>query len=224
MNEILKNPILKGLSEEELKDMRQHHCMREKKYIKDELILHMGDHVRELGIVMEGKVLIENIDLWDNVSILSSISVGQVFAETYALLDTPLMVEAVAGEDCRILFVTVKQLMHDRYASCSWQSKLLKNLLTVANQKNLTLSTRIFCTSSKKVRRRLLTYLSGFAVQTGKTTFDIPFNRQQLADYLNLDRSALSKELCLMRDEGLLTFRKNHFHLLKVTEHLADFD
>ncbi len=213
MNEILKNPVLQGLTEEEILNIQQHSCMRKKTYKKDELILHAGDYTNELGIVLSGKVLIENIDLWDNKTILSSISPGQVFAETYALLNTAMMVDAVAGEDSSILFLNVSLLLRDDFAEFPWQRKLMKNLIAVAVGKNLTLSNRIFCTSSKKIRGRLLTYLSGMAVQTGKTEFDIPFDRQQLADYLNLDRSALSKELCLMRDEGLLSFRKNHFHL-----------
>ena len=85
-------------------------------------------------------------------------------------------------------------------------------------RKNLGLSRRIFCTTPKTVRGRLLTYLSGQAVQAGSKTFDLPFNRQQLADYLNLDRSALSKELGRMRDEGLLEFEKNHFVLKELPE------
>ena len=90
----------------------------------------------------------------------------------------------------------------------------LQNLLHICAQKNLTLSGRIFCTSSRSVRSRILTYLSGQAALHGSREFEIPFDRQQLADYLSLDRSALSRELCRMRDEGLLRFRKNHFCLL----------
>ena len=95
----------------------------------------------------------------------------------------------------------------------SWQKKLLKNILHVFMQKYLSLSSRIFCTAPKTIRGRLLTYLSAQSMKAGSSTFDIPFNRQQLADYLNLDRSALSKELGKMRDEGLLEFYKNTFKL-----------
>ena len=95
----------------------------------------------------------------------------------------------------------------------SWQKKLLKNILHVSMQNNLSLSSRIFCTAPKTIRGRLLTYLSAQSMKAGSSTFDIPFNRQQLADYLNLDRSALSKELGKMRDEGLLEFYKNTFKL-----------
>ena len=87
-------------------------------------------------------------------------------------------------------------------------------MLSISIHKNLTLSNRIFCTSPKTIRERLLTYLSSQAERSGSSTFQIPFNRQQMADYLNLDRSALSKELGKMRDEGFLTFHKNQFTLL----------
>ena len=98
------------------------------------------------------------------------------------------------------------------------REKLLRNLLTVSMRKNLSLSQRIFCTTPKTVRGRLLTYFSAQAARSGSLQFEIPFNRQQLADYLNLDRSALSKELCKMRDEGLLTFEKNRFALNELPE------
>ena len=90
----------------------------------------------------------------------------------------------------------------------------MDNLLQAAVRKNMILSNRIFCTSSKTVRGRVLTYLSEVSVQEGSTTFQIPFNRQQMADYLNLDRSALSKELGKMQKEGLLIFCRNTFTLL----------
>ena len=142
---------------------------------------------------------------------------GQAFAETYAFCGEPLMVDVLAAADCEVLFLNTAALSRP-HAEHSWQDRLLRNLLRVSMKKNLALSRRILCTAPKTVRGRLLTYLSGQAVQAGGMEFDLPFNRQQLADYLNLDRSALSKELCRMRDEGLLTFRKNHFVLRQLPE------
>ena len=95
---------------------------------------------------------------------------------------------------------------------------MLRRLLAVSMRKNLRLSQRIFCTTPKTVRGRLLTYFSAQAARCGRMAFEVPFNRQQMADYLNLDRSALSKELCRMRDEGLLEFEKNHFILKQLPE------
>ena len=126
------------------------------------------------------------------------------------------MVDAVAAEECEVLFVNISAFSGG--APGTVHEKLLRNLLTVSMRKNLSLSQRIFCTTPKTVRGRLLTYFSAQAARSGSLQFEIPFNRQQLADYLNLDRSALSKELCKMRDEGLLTFEKNRFALNELPE------
>ena len=168
------------------------------------------------SVVLRGTVHIENLDLWGSKSILSSISAGQAFAETYALCGDVMMVDAVAAEECEVLFVNISAFSGG--APGTVHEKLLRNLLTVSMRKNLSLSQRIFCTTPKTVRGRLLTYFSAQAARSGSLQFEIPFNRQQLADYLNLDRSALSKELCKMRDEGLLTFEKNRFALNELPE------
>ena len=167
------------------------------------------------NVVLRGSVHIENLDLWGTKTILSSIPAGQVFAETYAFCGDAMLVDAVAAEDCEVRFVNAAAFSG---GSSAGQDKLLHNLLAVSMRKNLSLSQRIFCTTPKTVRGRLLTYFSAQTAACGRLEFDIPFNRQQLADYLNLDRSALSKELCRMRDEGLLQFEKNHFVLNQLPE------
>ena len=156
---------------------------------------------------------IENNDLWGNKSILSVVKPGEVFAETYALCRETLMVDAVAAEETSVLFLDLQSALDNSQSGQSWYPKLQKNLLLISAQKNLTLSGRIFCTTSKTIRGRLLTYLSEQAAKSGDNVFHIPFDRQQLADYLNVERSALSKELGRMKKEGLIDYRKNHFKL-----------
>ncbi len=187
------------------------------------MIFSAGSIVHETGIVLSGNVNIENNDLWGNKSILSNVPTGQVFAETYAFSHEPMMVDAVAAEDCTILFLDFNMLMDNPLENRIWQNKLLRNMLNVSVQKNLALSSRIFCTSSKTIRGRLLTYLSSQSMKAGSATFDIPFNRQQLADYLNTDRSALSNELVKMRDDGLIEFYKNTFRLECILETVSSF-
>ena len=194
---ILNIPLFKGLTLEQIEDMKNKHCMTEKKYKKNSFIFRAGDIVHEIGIVLEGSINIEMIDMWDNKSILSNIDVGQIFAESYALCNEPMMVDAVATKDSTILMLNMRQIFAPINNSASWYNTFTYNLLVLSTRKNLTLSTRIFCTSSKSVRGRVLTYLSN----------------QQMADYLNLDRSALSKELGKMQDEGIITFNKNRFKL-----------
>lgn len=209
--------LFQGLAEADIAQMEHCHCLRQKAFSRRETIFRTGSTVHEIGIVLRGAVHIESIDLWGNKSILSEVGEGQAFAETYAFCGEPLMVDVLAAADCEVLFLDVAALACP-HAEHSWQDRLLRNLLRVSMKKNLALSRRIFCTTPKTVRGRLLTYLSGQAVQAGRMEFDLPFNRQQLADYLNLDRSALSKELCRMRDEGLLTFSKNHFVLKQLPD------
>lgn len=205
--------LFRNFTDTEVSDILSSSYLRSGSFSKETVIFHSGDLVHELGVVQSGSVHIESIDPWGNRSILSNISAGQVFAETYAIAGEPMMVDAVAAENCTILFLDIKSLLCEENAQQTWYPKLLNNILRISVQKNLLLSNRIFCTTPKTIRERVMLYLSTQAAKSGSTTFQIPFNRQQLADYLNLDRSALSKELGKMRDDGLLEFYKNSFKL-----------
>ena len=125
-----------------------------------------------------------------------------------------MMVDVVCAECCEILFINLENALKPENSNQPWYPKFMNSLLMLSAQKNLALSRRIFCTSSKAVRTRVLAYLSEESVKADSTDFEIPFDRQQMADYLNLDRSALSKELSKMKSDGILDYRKNHFVLL----------
>lgn len=205
--------VFKSIDENEMNEITSLGCVRKMKYEKDDVIFHTGEVTNEFGIITSGSVNIENIDLWGNRNILNHIPQGEVFAETYAISKTPMMVDAVAGTRCEIVFFSMEKLLDRENTGKSWYAKILHNMLTISANKNIGLSNRIFCTSAKNVRSRVMTYLSSEAVKSGSTEILIPFNRQQMADYLNVERSALSKELGRMRDEGILEFRKNRFRL-----------
>ena len=123
------------------------------------------------------------------------------------------MVNVVAAEAAQILFLNVSRVLQVCPNACGHHNTLIRNLLALSAQKNLNLSRKIFHTSPKTIRGRLLSYLSYQSMRSGSSSFTIPFNRQQLADYLNVDRSALSNELSKMKTEGLLEFQRNHFVL-----------
>lgn len=123
------------------------------------------------------------------------------------------MVNAVSAEKSNILLLNAARLITTCGNACANHSKLIRNLLQLSAQKNLALSRRSLHTSAKSVRGRLLSYLSEQAKQRGSYQFTIPFNRQQLADYLNLDRSALSNELSKMQNDGILTYERSYFSL-----------
>lgn len=208
-----KTPLFPNFSDQELETALHAMDAQTISYQRDALIFKEGQFTDKLGIVIKGSITIERIDYFGNRNILSYNHQGQLFAETYALLSTPMMVDVVAKEDCTILFLRINKINQISLQGETWLQKLIHNLLYVSTQKNLILSKHNFHTSSKSIRGRVLSYLSDVALETGSHEFDIPFNRQQMADYLGLDRSALSGELSKMRNEGLIAYRKNHFVL-----------
>ena len=165
----------------------------------------------DIGLVLSGSVRIEHMDLWGNQSVLGITPTGSVFAESYACIpNEPMMVDAVANVDCDILFINIPRLFSP-CSICGNQNRLIQNLVIISAEKNLQLSRRSLHTSPKTIRGRLFSYFSQQVSAQGSNKIVIPFNRQQLADYLNLDRSALSKELGKMRKDGLIEYNKNTF-------------
>ena len=207
--------IFREMSEEEIATALEQLSANRKRYQKGASILQAGTTTDRMGLVLSGSVTIENNDIWGNKTILHYVGAGDIFAETYGLLaEVPLLVDVIANEDCQILFLRIGNLRTMASGESAWTNKLVINLLTISANKNLTLSRRSFHTSPKTIRGRVMSYLNSVAIQKGKREFDIPFDRQQMADYLNVERTALSKELAKMKADHLIDFRKNHFVLL----------
>lgn len=209
---LLRTPLFLGTAPEELESLLAAIEATQRRFPRGEGILWAGEDTARFYLVLSGGVTVEHHDAWGNRTILGHVAAGEVFAETYACLpQQPMMVSAVASQETVLLSLNAAALLTH---SCPSRDLILTNLLRITAEKNLALSRRIFYTSSKTIRGRLLSYLSDQAVLQGSLTFSIPFDRQQLADYLGVDRSALSNELSKLRREGLLTTRKNRFSLL----------
>ena len=216
ITQIQTTVLFRGMSNAETNDALNALSAREKSYRKGDVLLLAGDTTDEMGLVLEGSVTVESNDIWGNRTILSLVEPGGIFAETYAYLSNePLLVDVTANENCRILFLRIGSIQtQSAKDTASWQKKLIYNLLTISFHKNLVLSGRSFHTAPKTVRGRLMSYLNAVSLKQGSTEFDISFNRQQLADYLNVERTALSKELGKMQKDGILLTKKNHFKLM----------
>ena len=211
---LCRTPLFRGTSPQEAEEMLGCLGAERRTFSRGQRIYRAGDTVTALGVVLQGRVLIESADLWGNTTVLDSVGPGQIFAETYACCPgEPLMVDVTAAEAAEVLFLRMERVLQVCPNSCAYHSRLIRNLLTLSAQKNLTLSRKILHTSPKTIRGRLLSYLSSQALRSGSRSFTIPFNRQQLADYLNVDRSALSNELSKMQREGLLQTMRNRFFL-----------
>ena len=218
--DILKETMLfNNMTTDEISNCLDILSAKVKKYSKGELIFYAGSVIERFGLVLNGSVTIENNDVWGNKTILSHVGKKQFFAETYALLDNqPLLVDVCANENCEIMFFCVDNLNELLHTNSSWAVKFVTNMLKICANKNLTLSSRSFHTSPKTIRDRVLAYLNTVCVKNNSKEFDIPFDRQQLANYLNVDRSALSNELSKLKSEGIISCKKNHFIIHNIIE------
>lgn len=216
--EISSLALFRGIPPKECGEMMALGCVRTADFEKGAVLFRTGDVTGEFGVLLSGEVHVESGDLWGNRVILHSIPAGHAFAETYALCGVPMMADVIAVQPSRVLFIRLAALLDEANSAQPWYPKLLRNLTLLFARKNLAWSGRVFCLSAKGIRSRVMMYLSAQAAQAGSTEFSIPFDRQQLADYLNVERSALSKELGRMQREGILTFRKNHFQLHRTVE------
>lgn len=207
-----QSELFGGIEQKELEALLD--CLKpmRRKYRKGEYVCRAGESIRHMGFILEGSVNIERNDIWGNQSLLGRVVAGEVFGETYACVPGEvLMVDVVAVEACDILFLDMGKLLKTCSSACGFHNRLIQNLVGVMAAKNLNLSRKINDTASKSIRGRLLSYLSHQVVKQGVYQFEIPFNRQQLADYLGVDRSAMSNELSKMQREGLIEYRKNWF-------------
>jgi len=188
---------------------------RVKTYQRDSFVFHSGDDVGSVYLLISGNVHIVNEDFWGNRSIVETMYEGTLFGEAYVLsLKKHHIVSVVAAEDSVILEMEPEKLFASCPENCACHAKLVQNALQILSKKIVRLTEKTIHIMRRTTREKLLSYLSKCAVQENSSAFYIPYSRQQLADYLCVDRSALSGELSRLQKQGLIKYRKNYFELL----------
>ena len=206
--------LFSGISEQEFSSMQTCLKAENKNFPKGAFVLRAGDTVGSIGIVLSGSVLIIQEDIWGNWNILSKAGPGQTFAAVYACaLGSRLNVSVIAETPVTVMFLNVKRILNVCPSACSHHSRVIRNLLSELAEKNLRFNEKLTHMGQRTTRAKIMSYLSAEAQRLGKYEFDIPFSRQQLADYLGVERSGLSLELGKMKKDGLLDYHKNHFVL-----------
>lgn len=214
INAIKNSIIFKDIDEKDILPMLGCLSPTKKSYKKGSYILNQGEYIDFVCLIISGSVRIENIDIWGNRKIMSELTKSDIFAESYACVtNEPLMVDAIASSDCVILTMNMNKVMTTCPSSCNFHNKLIKNMLSVFAMKNIAFTRKIEHITQKNTREKVLSYLNYMSSKFGSTSFEIPFNRQQLADYLSVERSALSSELSKMQADGLISYKKNKFTL-----------
>ncbi len=211
---LTNTPLFRGVPQEAMEPLLQQLGAYQRDYEKGEYIYHAGDRVSHAGMVLSGGVIHEHHDIWGNKSILQRGAVGEIFAETYTgILDQPMLVSVIAAEPTQVLFLNVVKILHVHSQENSYHSQILRNIMQILLRRNFELAQKIVHTTPKSIRGRLISYFSQHVSSQGSNDITIDYNRQQLADYLGVDRSAMSAELSKMAREGLVTYHKNHFVL-----------
>lgn len=217
---VMRNsPFFQGMTDQEILSVL--HCVNasvvNKK--KDAYIFRVGDSTENMGLVLSGSVLSVQEDLWGHRNIVDRMGVGEYFAEPFAA--TPgavLNVSVVALQDCEIMLLNMNRLMQICPSACAHHNKLIRNLVSVMARKVLNLNSKITHMGKRSTREKILSYLSAESMRQGKLSFTIPYDRQQLADYLCVERAAMSVELSKLQKEGFLKTNRNYFELFTQME------
>jgi CRP-like cAMP-binding protein len=210
------SPLFHGISEDELAALIKCIGGSFKTYKKEATIYLVGDFVREIGIIVSGRVHLIKDDARGNSNIISEIRTGDMFAEAVVCGGLGILpVTITVAEDSEVLFIDFQRVVTTCHSSCVFHAVLIRNMIGVFARKNMMLTGKMEHITKRTTREKLLSYLSEQRLLLKSPSFKIPFDRQGLADYLSVDRSALSAEMSRLKSEGLITYRKNHFELLR---------
>ncbi|MBQ9860000.1 MAG: Crp/Fnr family transcriptional regulator [Clostridia bacterium] len=210
-----KCPLFRHIAEEDL--LRMLDCLgaRIAAFDKKYTILAEGRPAKYIGILLSGSAQLSRVDYYGNRSILSKAEPADIFGEAFACAEVAsLPVTVIADEPCEVMFIDSMHILHTCANGCGFHQQLIFNLMKDLAEKNLALHQKIQITSQRSTRDKLMTYLQLQAQKADSSTFSIPLDRQELADYLKVDRSGLSAEISKLRREGVLESHRKTFTLL----------
>lgn len=211
---IAASTLFKGMNNTEMHAILN--CLKAvpKNFLKDEYIFHMGDAIQHMGLVLSGSVHLSKEDYWGRKTIHAEIGQGDIFAESFAAAEHKTPLNAYAAKNSTVLFMDIRKILTVCSNSCTFHNTLIHNFVAVLAEKNIRMSSKIENLTQKSTKDKLLIYLSNQSQLQQCAKFTIPFNRQELAEYLAVDRSAMSQELSKLQKQGVIRFNKNTFEIL----------
>ncbi|HCR73150.1 MAG TPA: Crp/Fnr family transcriptional regulator [Ruminococcus sp.] len=215
--EVLKNcKLFEGISDKNFSEMFR--CLEAdiQSYAKNQYILTEGEISSYIGILLSGNAQIIRIDFYGNRSIIAKVSPSELFGESFACAETKSVpVNVIAEKDCEVMFIDSKKILQPCCSACEFHSRIIFNLMKSIAAKNLLLNQKIEIISKRTTREKLMTYLMMQAKQHNSSSFYIPYDRQTLADFLEVDRSGLSAEISKLRKENIIESKRNFFRLIE---------
>lgn len=210
-----KLPIFFDLNDKEITSILTFFNFFEKSFQKNEFIFEIDKKIDKIGIIILGEINIIKEDFWGNRNILNKFKSGEIFGEVFALSKSSSNIMVEASQNCKILFLDLKNFSINSEKNSEEIIKFLTNIFKISLKKNILFTEKLEHISKKSIREKIISYLSTEAQKNKTNSFLIKFDRQELADYLFVERSALSRELSSMKKEGLIDYKKNHFTLIK---------
>jgi len=218
---IAKSKLFEGIKKENINTLLNCLDYSIKSFKKNEFILKQGNYFDSIGLILSGNVIVTKDDYMGNKNVLSKFNPSDHFAESFAASKLPLTIDVICSSDTIVLFIPIDKISTLCNNTCSYHLTLIHNLMSIIASKNILLTNKINQMSKRTTRDKLMAYLLDVSKLKNSYYFDIPYNRQQLADYLSVDRSSMSNELCKLRDEEYIKFNKNHFEInLKKPHHI----
>ncbi len=213
---IKKSKLFENVKDVEMNELFKCLDVKVKSYDKGEFILTQGDEAKDIVLILTGRVHVISEDYWGNRTIFEDLKEGEIFGESFASTREVLSVGMIAIEKTKVMLIDFTRIIQTCSESISVREIIIKNLLKIISGNNIILTKKIEHMSKRSTREKLLSYLSEQAKINKKSEFSIPFNRQELADYLSVERSAMSNELSKLRTEGILEYQREKFKLLKI--------
>lgn len=208
-------PLFDGIGQSELPGMLNCIEAHVSAYIKNQTILREGDPVGTVGIVLSGRIQVEKNDYNGNRTLLARLEPPELFGEAFACAGVQrLPVSVTSVQDSEVMLIPCKRMITACANCCAFHTRVIHNLLHIVAEKNLMLNQKIEVISKRTTKEKLMAFLLVQAKQHNSRMFSIPYDRQALADYLGVERSAMSAELGRLRREGKIDFYKNQFKLL----------
>ncbi|MDR1961101.1 MAG: Crp/Fnr family transcriptional regulator [Gracilibacteraceae bacterium] len=213
------SPLFAGIGGDDFAAMLSCLGAATRTYASRETVCFEGDTVTEIGLVVSGRLHLVKTDIWGNSSIITEVTPPLMFAEEVVCAGIGrIPVSVIAKEETEVLFIDCKRIVTSCSSACAFHSKLIRNMLTIMAQKNLLMSAKMEHITKRTTKEKLLSYLTEQARQKSCKAFDIPYNRQELADYLSVERSALSSEMSKLKQSGIINYKKNHIEMLREAE------
>ncbi len=210
-----KCPLFAGIVESNIEQILPCLSATVRQAEKNTFILSAEDSTNYVGLILTGSVHVIKEDFWGRKDILSQLGPAELFAESFSCAHTAhIPVSVLAVEQTELMMIDCRKIIKTCSSACLFHNQLISNMLEIIANKNIMLMQKIEQLSKRTTREKVLAYLSAEAQKAGTNFFDIPFSRQEMADYLSVDRSAMSTELSKMREEGLIDFERNHFKLI----------